>query len=46
MLRSALRAWGRWQLEAASEILQREIDPITGRSIPPCRGLGDCIGQD
>lgn len=41
-VRPVWKAWRRWESEAASQIFQREIDPITGRPVPPCRGLGDC----
>jgi hypothetical protein len=42
-LRPVLTAWERWELDAASQMVQREIDPITGRPVAPCRELGECM---
>jgi hypothetical protein len=44
-MRVLSEAWARWQLEAASQIFQCDIDPVSGRPIPPCRGLGGCMGE-
>jgi hypothetical protein len=44
-LRPLWKQWACWQLEAGSQMFQREIDPVSGRPIPPCRGLGGCMGE-
>ena len=45
-LRPSLKAWQRWEFEAASQTFQRDIDPMTGRPVPPRRELGDCYNED